>query len=82
MSASPPFSLHWTETSPILRRDTRIMPVFRDYSQAKRTSESARLTSNAVIAPAFLRKAHAQSGFQEIMRRMQCDQKLGSSHAG
>jgi hypothetical protein len=56
MSASPPFSLHWTETSPALLRNSRTMPVFRDYSPAKRTAENALLASNAVIALAFLRR--------------------------
>jgi D-isomer specific 2-hydroxyacid dehydrogenase, NAD binding domain len=53
------------------------MPAFRDYSHAKRTSENALLASSAVSALAFIRKAHTQCGFQEVLRRIQCDQKLG-----
>jgi len=32
---------------------------------------------NGVTVPAFLRRAHAQSGFKDGSRRMQCDQKPG-----
>jgi hypothetical protein len=32
---------------------------------------------NEVTVLAFLRRAHAQSGFKEGLRRMQCDQKPG-----
>jgi hypothetical protein len=39
------------------------MPVFRDYSQTSRTAENGLLGRKAVAVPAFLRKAHAQSGF-------------------
>jgi len=34
-----------------------------------------------VTVPAFLWRAHAQSGFTESVRRMQCDQKLGIRRA-
>jgi hypothetical protein len=51
------------------------MPVFRNYSQANRTSENGLLGGERVTVPPFLRRAHAQSGFKKGRRRMQGDQK-------
>jgi hypothetical protein len=34
---------------------------------------------NGVTVPAFLRRAHGQSGFNKGLRRMQCDRKSGFS---
>jgi hypothetical protein len=53
------------------------MPVFRDYSQANRTSENGLLVGKAVTVPSFLRRAPAQSGFNKGSRRMQCDLEAG-----
>ena len=53
------------------------MPVFRGYSQTNRTAENGLLGIECSTVPALLRKAHEQSGFEEGLRRMQCDQKLG-----
>jgi hypothetical protein len=72
---APPRSLNCREISLALRRNARIMPIFRDYSQANRTAENGLLGIECGTVLAFLRKAHAQSGFEEDMRRMQCDHK-------
>ena len=40
-----------------------ILPVFRDYSHANRTGENGPLGIGCHPVPAFLRKAHSQSGF-------------------
>ncbi len=53
------------------------MPVFRDYSLTNRTSENGLFRIEWVGVPAFLWRAHAQSGFKEGIRRMQCDHKPG-----
>jgi hypothetical protein len=58
-----------------LPRNTRNMPVLRDYSHTNRTAENGLLGSEGVTVPAFLRRAHAQSGFDEGIRRMQYDHK-------
>jgi hypothetical protein len=39
------------------------------------------LGSEGVTAHAFPRGAHVQSGFEEGIRRMQCDQKRGLGHS-
>jgi hypothetical protein len=51
------------------------MPVFRDSSSTNRTAENDYSAENGVVVPAFLRTPHAQSGFKEGIRRMECDQK-------
>jgi hypothetical protein len=48
-----------------LPRNTRNMPVFRDYSHTNWTAENGLLGSEGVTVPAFLRRAHAQSGFEQ-----------------
>src|SRR5208282_4260832 len=72
---SPPRSLNCRESWLFYLASTRIMLVFRDYSKQtglRRTDCSA---PNAVSVLAFLRKALAQSGFEEGFRRMSCDHK-------
>jgi hypothetical protein len=56
-------------------RNRRKMPIFRDSSSANRTAEKGPLDSEGGIFLAFLWKARAQSGFEEGIRRMQCDHK-------
>jgi hypothetical protein len=73
----PPRSLDCREIPFALRRNTRIMPVFRDYSETNRTAENGLLDREGVTAIAFLGRAHAQSGFKQGIRRMQCDHKRG-----
>ena len=41
------------------------MPVFRDCSQANRTSENGLLVGEGGTVPPFLRRAHTQSGFNK-----------------
>jgi hypothetical protein len=48
-----------------LRRNTRIMPVFRNISSSNRTAENGLLVGEGGTIPAFLQKARAQSGFTE-----------------
>jgi hypothetical protein len=56
-------------------RNTRKMPIFRDSSSANRTAEKGPLDGDGGIFLAFLWRAHARSGFEEGIRRMQCDHK-------
>jgi|SRR5271165_6013675 len=51
------------------------MPIFCDFSSANRTAEKGLLDSEGGIFLEFLWRAHAQSGFEESTRRMQCDHK-------
>jgi hypothetical protein len=53
------------------------MPIFRDYSQTNRTAENGLFGSEAVTVPAFLWRAHVQSGFEGGIRRKQCDHNPG-----
>jgi hypothetical protein len=48
------------------------MPVFRDCSQTNRTAENGLLGSEGGTVLVFLRRAYAQSGFKQSIRRMQC----------
>src|ERR1017187_4632393 len=73
----PPRSLNCRGNRLFYLRNTRIMPVFRDYSLTNRTSENGLLRIEWVSVPAFLWRAHAQSGFKEGTRRMQCDHSQG-----
>src|SRR5712691_1851623 len=60
---SPPRNLDCREIRLFFLQNTQKMPVFRDYSPKtglQRTDSSA---STAVTVLVFLRKAHAQSGF-------------------
>jgi hypothetical protein len=52
------------------------MPVFRDYSQTNRTTENALLLIECRNILAFLQRANVQSGFEQGVKRMQCDQKV------
>jgi hypothetical protein len=72
---SPPSSLNCKGFSLALLRNTRIMPVFRDYSEANRTAENGLLVGEGATVPLFLRRAPTQSGFNKCIRRMQGDQK-------
>ena len=74
---SPPHSLDCRQLPLASRRKVRTMPVFRDYSQTNRTAENGLLGIECSTVPALLRKAHEQSGFEEGVRRMQCDQRPG-----
>jgi hypothetical protein len=56
------------------------MPVFRDYSPTNRTAENGQLGSEWRQCPAFLWRADAQSGFEEHIRRTECDHKRGIQH--
>jgi NAD(P)-dependent dehydrogenase (short-subunit alcohol dehydrogenase family) len=49
---------------------------FSDYSRTNRTAENGLLGSDAATGPAFLWRAIVQSGFNDRMGRMQCDQIL------
>jgi len=64
----------------VLDRNTRTMPVFRDYSQTNRTPENGLLGIECGVVLDFLQEAHAQSGFTEGIRRMQRDDKPGLGH--
>ncbi len=64
IALAPPRSLDCRENSLARRRNTRIMPVFRDYWQTNRTAENGLLGSKGATVLAFLWRAHAQSGFQ------------------
>jgi hypothetical protein len=68
MSPSPPRSLERRERQLFCRRNTRKVPVFRDYSETNRIAENGLLDSEGAIAIAFLRRAHAQSGFKHGAR--------------
>jgi hypothetical protein len=65
---APPASLNCREFPLVLSRNVRIMPVFRDYSQANRTSVNGLLVGEGVTVRPFLQRAHAQSGFKEGYR--------------
>ncbi len=56
------------------------MPNFRDNYLANRSAEKALLCTEGSYFPAFLWSAHAQSGFTEGIRRMQCDHKPQIRH--
>jgi hypothetical protein len=73
---SPPRSLAAENFRSFASRNTRTTPVFRDYPQTNRTAENGLLGFECSNVVAFLRKANAQSGFEEDRRRTQCDQKL------
>jgi len=60
--------------SPKMREQCSFFAIIPQQNTLRRTDCSA---ANGVTVPAFLRRAHAQSGFKEGIRRMQCDQKLG-----
>jgi len=62
---APPCSLNCRGFPFDLRRNTRTMPVFRDYSQTNRTAENGLLSSEGGHLLAFLQRAHAQSGFDK-----------------
>ena len=51
------------------------MPIFCDSSQPNQTGENGLLGGEGRHCPGFLRKALGQSGFENSLRRMQCDQK-------
>ena len=53
------------------------MPAFRDNSSTNRTPENGLLGSEYRHDPAFLWRAHMQSGFWEGIRRMQSDHMFG-----
>src|SRR5271167_1983276 len=71
---SPPRSLDYREIPLASRENTRIMPVFCDYSKQTGLQRRDSSAPNAISVLAFLRKAHSQSGFKQGKRRMQCDQ--------
>jgi len=56
-------------------QNARNMPVFRNISSSNRTAENGLPVGKGAPVPPFLRRAHAQSGFETSCRRMQCDQK-------
>jgi len=60
---SPPRSLKCRESRLLSLRNTQKMPVFRDYSKTNRTGENGLLGRKRGTILAFLRRAHAQSGF-------------------
>ena len=68
---SPPVS---TVLIPEIREMCLYFVIIPQQTGLRRTDCSA---ANGVTVPAFLRKAHAQSGFKKGVRRMQCDQKPG-----
>src|SRR5580693_5730910 len=69
----PPRSLNCREILPLFPAKCANMPVFSDFCATNRTGENGLLCSKWRRRPAFLRTAHAQSGFAEGTRRMQCD---------
>jgi len=75
---SPPRSLDCREIPLASRRNTRIMPVFRDLWQTNRTAENGLISGKGATVLAFLWRAQAQSGFNASIRRMQCDQRPAS----
>ena len=60
----PPRSLDCRENPLSLRRNTRILPAFRDYSHTNRTAENGLLGSEGGHYSGFLWSAPTQSGFQ------------------
>jgi hypothetical protein len=60
----------------------RIVPAFRDYSSTNRTAENRLLGSEHRHDPAFLLRAHMQSGFGEVIRRTQSDHMFGFGYSG
>ena len=75
---SPPRSLDCREIPLASRRNTRIMPVFRDLWQTNRTAENGLISGKGATVLTFLWRAQAQSGFNASIRRMQCDQRPAS----
>jgi len=59
---------------PEIRQTCPYLAIFPRQTGLERTDWSG---SNGVDVPAFLWRAQAQSGFEEDIRRMQCDHKLG-----
>lgn len=59
------------------RRNTRNMPIFRDYLQTNRTVENGLLGSESAFCPGFSLGGACAVRFREGLRRMQCDQKVG-----
>ena len=56
------------------------MPVFRDYSHTNWTAENGLLGSEGVTVPAFLRRVHAQSGFDRALGECNAITSLGFGH--
>ena len=49
----------------------------RELSELRESCNPFPRGENGVTAPAFLWRGHVHSGFEEGIRRTQCDQKLG-----
>src|SRR5580704_8875619 len=79
---SPPYSLNCRKNRLFYIRNTRQLPVFRDYAWTNRTAENGLLAGERHNFPPFLRKAHTQSGFKEGIRRTQCDHRLNANRTG
>jgi hypothetical protein len=59
---------------PVIRETCPFFATFPLQTGPQRTDCPA---AKVAVILAFLRKAHAQSGFKQGIRRMQCDQKPG-----
>src|SRR5437660_8554367 len=74
----PPRSLDCREIPSTLARNTRNMPIFAIFARQSGL-ERTHCSAAKGHCPGFSLEAHAQSGFGEGLRRMQCDQKAGTS---
>jgi len=72
---APPRSLNCRQSPPPVPAKCAKHARIPHISSSNRIAENGLPVGKGALVPPFLRRAHAQSGFETSCRRMQCDQK-------